>query len=107
MTSSSRSSATRSFRPRRPGILAETAERPSLDKQSSALDVYQRLHLPMLDDRDFAMHVTWNKSGDGREIHFSTMNDKCPAPPDKGVTRVPLHEAAGCSSPSRVGGART
>src|SRR3954470_18549988 len=30
-----------------------------LDKQSGGLDVYQRLHLPMLDDRDFAMHVEW------------------------------------------------
>src|SRR5213080_2983328 len=30
-----------------------------LDKKEGALDVYQRLHLPMLDDRDFAMHVEW------------------------------------------------
>jgi uncharacterized protein YndB with AHSA1/START domain len=65
-----------------------------LDKSSDSLDVYQRLHLPMLDDRDFAMHVTWKKAGDGREIHFATTNDKCPAPPDKGVVRVPVHEGA-------------
>ncbi len=65
-----------------------------LDKQDRSLDVYQRLHLPMLDDRDFAMHVEWKGSGDEREIHFATMNAKCPAPPDKGVVRVPLHEGS-------------
>jgi uncharacterized protein YndB with AHSA1/START domain len=78
-----------------------------LDKHDGALDVYQRLHLPMLDDRDFAMHVTWNKtSGDGREIHFATTNDKCPAPPDKGVVRVPLHEGSWTLQPLD-GGQRT
>ena len=65
-----------------------------LDRRDGALDVSQRLHLPMLDDRDFAMHVTWKGSGDAREIHFATTNDKCPTPPDKGVVRVPLHEGS-------------
>jgi uncharacterized protein YndB with AHSA1/START domain len=65
-----------------------------LDKRDGELDVYQRLHLPMLDDRDYAMHVTWKGSGNEREIHFATTNDKCPAPPDKGVVRVPLHEGS-------------
>ena len=65
-----------------------------LDQHDHSLDVYQRLHLPMLDDRDFAMHVEWGGSGDEREIHFATTNDKCPAPPDKGVVRVPLHQGS-------------
>jgi len=65
-----------------------------LDKQASSLDVYQRLHLPMLDDRDYAMHVEWKGAGDEREIHFATTNNKCPGPPDKGVVRVPLHEGS-------------
>jgi uncharacterized protein YndB with AHSA1/START domain len=65
-----------------------------LDRTSSALDVYQRLHLPMLDDRDYAMHVEWKRAGDEREIHFATTNDKCPGPPDKGVVRVPLHQGS-------------
>jgi uncharacterized protein YndB with AHSA1/START domain len=65
-----------------------------LDQRAGALDVYQRLHLPMLDDRDYAMHVTWKGAGGEREIHFATTNDKCPSPPDKGVVRVPLHEGS-------------
>jgi uncharacterized protein YndB with AHSA1/START domain len=77
-----------------------------LDKKAGALDVYQRLHLPMLDDRDFAMHVEWRGAGDGREIHFATTNDKCPGPPDKGVVRVPLHEGSWTLEPLD-GGRRT
>lgn len=78
-----------------------------LDKHAGALDVYQRLHLPMLDDRDFAMHVEWSGAGAGeREIHFATTNDKCPAPPDKGVVRVPLHEGSWHLTPVD-GGRRT
>jgi len=65
-----------------------------LGKTPSSLDVYQRLHLPMLDDRDYAMHVEWKGVGDEREIHFATTNNRCPAPPDKGVVRVPLHEGS-------------
>lgn len=63
-----------------------------LGRDTHSLDVYQRLHLPMLDDRDFAMHVDWKKDGDLRVIQFHTTNDRCPGPPDKGVVRVPLHE---------------
>jgi uncharacterized protein YndB with AHSA1/START domain len=77
-----------------------------VDKTSDSVDVYQRLHLPMLADRDFAMHVTWKKAGDGREIHFATTNDKCPGPPEKGVVRVPVHEG-GWILESVDGGRRT
>jgi hypothetical protein len=66
-----------------------------LNKRAGALDVYQRLHLPMLDDRDFAMHVTWRPDGSGGcEVHFKTSNDICPGPPEKGVVRVPVHEGS-------------
>lgn len=65
-----------------------------LDKKPSSLDVYQRLHLPMLDDRDFAMHVEWRGVGPEREIRFATTNEKCPMPPDKGVVRVPVHQGS-------------
>jgi hypothetical protein len=78
-----------------------------LDKRSGSLDVYQRLHLPMLDDRDYAMHVTWKQKGDGgREIQFAATNDKCPGPPDKCVVRVPIHEGSWTLAPVD-GGRRT
>ena len=65
-----------------------------VDRGERSLDVYQRLSLPMLDDRDFSMHVTWTGDGDGiRVIRFKTTNDKAP-PPEKGVVRVPVHEGS-------------
>jgi hypothetical protein len=77
-----------------------------LVKNDASLDVYQRLHLPMLDDRDFAVRVTWKSAGNGREIQFHTVNDRCPAPPDKGVVRVPVHEGSWLLEPVE-GGKRT
>lgn len=77
-----------------------------LDKREGALDVYQRLHLPMLDDRDYTMHVEWRGAGGAREIHFATTNDRCPAPPEKGVVRVPVHEGSWTLEPVD-GGRRT
>lgn len=69
-----------------------------VERGERSLDVYQRLSLPMLDDRDFAMHVTWSGDGDGgggsvRVIRFKTTNDKAP-PLEKGVVRVPVHEGS-------------
>jgi uncharacterized protein YndB with AHSA1/START domain len=63
-----------------------------LDRHDSSLDVYQRLDLPMLDDRDFTLHVTWADEGDRRVIRFTT-TDKGPEP-QKGVVRVPIHEGS-------------
>jgi hypothetical protein len=77
-----------------------------LDKTDGALDVYQRLHLPMLDDRDYTMHVTWTRAGDGRQIRFRTINDRCPGPPDKGVVRLAVHEGSWELHPAS-GGQRT
>jgi hypothetical protein len=51
------------------------------------LDVYQRLDLPVLDDRDYTLHVTWGDDW----LRFTTANDRGP-PPRRGVVRVALHE---------------
>lgn len=63
-----------------------------LDQQPSGLDVYQRLHLPMLEDRDFTLRVDWAAAGDARSIKFH-MSDKGP-PPAPGVIRTPVHEGS-------------
>lgn len=64
-----------------------------LDEHDHALDVYQRLDLPMLDDRDFVLHVTWGDKGGERYIRFTTANDKAPPLP-RGVVRIPLHQGS-------------
>jgi len=55
------------------------------------LDVYQRLDLPVLDDRDFTLHVTWGDEGPLAWMRFVAANDRGPAPV-RGVVRVTQHE---------------
>ena len=63
-----------------------------LDHDAHGLDVYQRLKLPMLEDRDFALRVDWSAQGENRAIRFHT-SDKGP-PPAPGCIRVTLHEGS-------------
>jgi hypothetical protein len=55
------------------------------------LDVYQRLDLPVLDDRDFTLHVTWGDEGPVAWMRFAAAPGLGPAPV-KGVVRVSYHE---------------
>lgn len=55
------------------------------------VDVYQRLDLPVLADRDYTLHVTWGEDADGPWLRFVTANERGPAPV-RGVVRVRLHE---------------
>jgi hypothetical protein len=54
------------------------------------LDVYQRLDLPVLDDRDYTLHVVWGAAGDVLWLRFETANERGPAPV-RGVVRVTQH----------------
>lgn len=63
-----------------------------IDRDAHGLDVYQRLKLPMLEDRDFALRVDWSHEGDNRTIKFHS-SQKGP-PPTNGCIRVPLHEGS-------------
>lgn len=64
-----------------------------LGKGDGFVDVYQRLDLPVLDDRDFTLHVTWGSDAGVGWIRFTTANQLGPAPV-KGVVRVAAHEGA-------------
>jgi Polyketide cyclase / dehydrase and lipid transport len=55
------------------------------------LDVYERLDLPVLDDRDFTLHVTWGGDSDVPWMRFVAANEHGPAPV-RGVVRVTAHE---------------
>jgi len=57
------------------------------------VDVYQRLDLPVLDDRDYTLHIVWGAEGDVLWFRFETANDRGP-PPVKGVVRVTRHEGS-------------
>lgn len=62
-----------------------------LTRADGSLYVYQRLDLPVLDDRDFTLHVTWGDDGGVHWMRFVTANERGPAPV-KGVVRVTKHE---------------
>jgi hypothetical protein len=68
-------------------------ENKVLAKSDSSLDVYQRLSLPVLDDRDFTVHVTWGSEGSVLWTRFAVANDRGPAPVS-GVVRVTAHRGS-------------
>jgi hypothetical protein len=53
------------------------------------LDVYQRLNLPMIDDRDYTLHVTWGDEDSVRWIRFHTVDGE--EAPEPHVVRLALH----------------
>ena len=42
--------------------------------------MYQRLDLPVLDDRDFTLHVTWGDDAGVAWMRFVVANERGPAP---------------------------
>lgn len=66
------------------------AECRVLERKSDSLDVYQLLKMPVIDDRDYTLHVTWGTDAKGAWMKF-TLSDGGPPSP-KGVVRVPVHE---------------
>lgn len=74
------------------------AECKVLSKGEGSLDVYQRLTLPVLDDRDFILHVTWESDPAGAKMHFAVAPGIGPEPID-GVVRVTSHEGGWVLTP--------
>ncbi len=64
-----------------------------LARGADSLDVYQRLDLPVIDDRDFTLHVTWGNENDVTWMRFAAANDKGPGPV-RGVVRVAEHQGS-------------
>jgi uncharacterized protein YndB with AHSA1/START domain len=75
-----------------------------LVQNGSSLDVYQRLDLPLVGDRDFTLRVEWASEGDDLIIRFHGIDSGPPSP--KGVVRIPLHEGSWTLQPLD-GGTRT
>ena len=51
-----------------------------LARGGDSLDVYQRLTLPVLDDRDFTLNVTWGAQAEVLWVRFAAANARGPAP---------------------------
>jgi hypothetical protein len=68
------------------------------------LDVYQRLDLPVIDDRDFTLHVTWGDDAGVGWMRFAVANERGPGPVS-GVVRVTQHEGSWRLEPAQGGAA--
>jgi len=70
-------------------VLERLAECRVLERGEDWLVVYQRLGLPVIDDRDFALRLTWGKAADRHWIRYRTVS--AGPPPTAGVVRVTRH----------------
>jgi hypothetical protein len=65
-----------------------------LEQGSDWVDVYERLGLPVIEDRDYTLHVTWGEDAGGvLWTKFVAKPELGPAPVE-GVTRVRSHTGA-------------
>lgn len=85
------------------GTIDRLSEARVLKRGRNWLLVYQRLNLPVIDDRDFILRVTWGKKPNGTHwIKYRTARRGGPAP-RKGVVRVTDHHGSWLIRPSRDG----
>jgi len=75
-----------------------------LGRGDGFLDVYQRLDLPVIDDRDFTLHVIWGDDAGVGWMRFAVANERGPAP-HAGVVRVTQHEGSWRLEPLEGGAA--
>jgi hypothetical protein len=63
-----------------------------IERGANHLDVYQRLTLPMIEDRDYVMRVTWGDDGDTRWLRFYALDGGPPTP--RHVVRLSVHQGS-------------
>jgi len=71
------------------GKIARLSESRVLSQSGDSLVVYQRLNLPVIDDRDFTLKVQSGKDGDTRWVSFWAVSGK--VEPKEDVVRVSYH----------------
>jgi hypothetical protein len=76
-----------------------------LAHDADALLVYQRLELPVIDDRDYTLKVTWGAEGPIQWMRFALANERGPKPVS-GVVRVTAHEGSWRLEPEGEKGTR-
>ncbi|TKD12277.1 START domain-containing protein [Polyangium fumosum] len=68
-------------------------ENKVLARNADSLVIYQRLDLPVIDDRDYTIQVTWGAEGPILWMRFAAANERGPKPVAD-VVRVNTHEGA-------------
>ncbi|MDC3988427.1 START domain-containing protein [Polyangium jinanense] len=80
-------------------------ENKILARNADSLLVYQRLDLPVIDDRDYTLNVTWGAEGPILWMRFVAANERGPKPVD-GVVRVNAHQGGWRLEPEGAKGTR-
>ena len=75
------------------GVIKRLTESRILAQGKGWLRVYQRLNLPVIDDRDYTLDVRWWREKEVLVIHFKTTSVGSPGE-QKGAVRVPYHEGS-------------
>jgi hypothetical protein len=84
-----------------PQFVHRLTESRVLTRSAREIVVYQRLKLPVIQDRDYFLRVTWGSAGDVRTTRFRTASMQGPMPP--GVVRMALLEGGWDLQPIRDG----
>ncbi len=71
-------------------VIDRLSEARVLYRKKQSLQVYQRLNLPVIDDRDFVLQVNWGRSGDVSIVRYHALQGARPEP-RRGVVRVLHH----------------
>ncbi len=91
--------------PNHPRWQKRLAENKILAAGQGFLDVYQRIAVPVIDDRDFTLHVTWGSEGEVLWMRFISAPDRGP-PVVREAVRVTDHQGGWRLEP-RDGGRAT
>lgn len=86
------------------GKIDRVSESRILDRGPSWYLVYQRLNLPIIDDRDYVMYVDWGADGDNLWITYRAGSHRGPAERD-GIVRVTHHRGSWQLKPVNDGSA--
>jgi START domain-containing protein len=84
--------------------MARVAEARILDRGTSSLRVYERLSLPMIDDRDFTLEVRWAAEQSSWFVTYHAVDAGVAA--QEGVVRVEQHDGGWQLHPTADGGTR-
>jgi hypothetical protein len=79
--------------PSQSGWVKNVAESRVVASGSDWLDVYQRLRLPVVNDRDFTVHVVWGGDRDAPWVRFQAANERGPGP-RPGLVRVSVNRGS-------------
>jgi hypothetical protein len=89
---------------RQVGVIARVSEIKVLERRPGGARVYQRLNLPVIDDRDYTLDVSWGTDGGTHWIRYGAVEEGGPDPVD-GVVRVNSHSGSWQLRPAEGGDA--